>query len=227
MSAKFARIYRSLCLVVVSLLPLPAVADIVTDEWDISQGNVVTGFWAGGVYPGSDIRNMFGGQFGTIEVGNTIFPDAGWLPGNAVWVSWETPATMSLSRFVLSVAADGNYPVTYNRAIRGFQLYSSDDGSTWNSIYDSGLLSAPLGTYSGGLYYYTIDHTFGSAITAKHFKAEFIADTVTGPRIIELDGYAVPEPTSLSLLAIGGLMCGAFFRRRKGVRTLFRGVERG
>jgi hypothetical protein len=65
------------------------------------------------------------------------------------------------------------------------------------------------------LYYYTIDHTFSSAIIAKHFKAEFIADTMTGPRIIELDGYAVPEPTSISLLAWGGLVVGSFFRRAR------------
>lgn len=216
MSAKFAAICRAVCLVIVcGLSPKPVFADITTDQWDVSQGSVVTGLWPAAVYTGSDIRDMFGGQFATIETGNTIFPDAGWLPGNAVWVTWETPSPMALNRFVLAVAADGNYPLTYNRAIRGFQLYSSDDGSIWNSIYDSGLLSAPLGTYSGGLYYYTIDHTFGSAITAKHFKAEFIADTITGPRIIELDGYAaVPEPTALFLLASSGLLATAFFRRR-------------
>jgi len=216
MSEKFAWISRAVCVLAFSTCWITlAAADVVTDQWDVKQGSTVTGFWAGGVYPGSDIRDMFGGQFGTIETGNTIFPDAGWLPGTAVWVSWETPSTMALGRFVLAVAADGNYPVSYNRAIRGFQLYSSDDGSIWDSIYDSGPLSAPLGTYSNGLYYYTIDHTFSSAIIAKHFKAEFIADTVTGPRIIELDGYAVPEPTSISLLAWGGLVVGSFFRRAR------------
>jgi hypothetical protein len=194
-------------LAVIVFLGSTASADVTTDAWDYSQGSTVLSTWPAALYPGSDIRDMFGGQFGTIETGNAIFPDAGWLPGNNVWVSWRTPSEISLERFVLSVAADGDYPATYNRAIRGFQLYSSDNGSVWDLIYDSGVLTAPLGTSSGGLYYYTIDHTFAAPVLSSYFQADFVCDTVTGPRIIELDGYAVvPEPTSLSLLGVGGLI---------------------
>jgi len=189
-----------------------ALADVTTDAWDINQGSEVTGIVSWGVYPGSDIRNMFGGEFGTIEVGNTVFYDAQiFSPGTVAWVSWRTPAAIELTRFVLSVAADGNYPTTYNRAIQGFNLYASDiahpfDDNWGVPVYASGLLPTPLGTYNNGLYEFTLDHTFSSPISGQHFKADIVYGSfVTGPRIIELDGYAVPEPAMLSVLALSGL----------------------
>lgn len=215
MSAKITWFARAVCAAVVCVClvaPAAAATTDTTDVWDISQGNVVTGFWPSGLYEGSDVRNMFGGEFGTIEPGNTIFPDAGWLPGASFWVTWATPAVVELNRFVLSVGADGNYPESYNRAIRGFKLYASIDGSTWGEpVYDSGPLTAPLGAPSGGMYYYIADQTLATPVSSRHFKMEFICDTTTGPRIIELDGY-VPEPATLSLLAAAGL---ALIRRRK------------
>jgi hypothetical protein len=186
-------------------LATAAAATVTDDLWDVSQGSVVTGFWPSAIYPGSDIRDMFGGEFATIEPGHMIFPDAGWLPGNTVWVEWQTPNVVNLARFVLNVAADGNYPTSYNRAIRGFKLYASNDGTTWDPLYDSGLLPAPLGTNIGGMYSFTIDHTFADLVASKHFKADFVCDTTTGPRIIELDGYGVPEPGTV-LLGLSGLV---------------------
>lgn len=196
-------------------MSLGVLADDITDLWDIHQGSIVTGTWVAGLYPGSDARDMFGGEFGTIEAGHTVFPDAGWLPGNSVWVSWKTPSVVEVGRFVLSVAADGDYPATYNRAIRGFSLYTSDNGNDWNQVYDSGLLSAPLGTYVNGIYNYTCDYTFANPVSSQFFKADFVCDTTTGPRIIELDGYApVPEPSSIMAL-LGGLTGLIGLRRRK------------
>lgn len=206
---------RAPCVAVMCMfLASVASADVTTDLWDVSQGSVVTGFWPSAVYLGSDIRDMFGGEFGTLETGSTVFPDAGWLPGNSVTVEWKTPSVVELGRFALSVAADGNWPTTYNRAIRGFKLYAGDgQPPNWNLIYDSGLLTAPLGEQINGVYHFTIDHTFASPVSSMSFKAEFVCDTTTGPRVIELDGYAVPEPASLTLLALGGL--AAIHRRTR------------
>lgn len=196
--------------------PVASLADIVPDDtsdlWDVNQGCEVTGACTWGAYPGSDLRNMFGGEFGTIEVGHTVFYDAQiFSPGTTAWVSWKTPVAVDLGRFVLSVAADGDYPTSYNRAIQGFNLYASNvahlyDDDWGDPVFASGLLPTPLGSYLNGIYYYTIDHTFSSPISAQHFKADIIYGSfVTGPRIIELDGYRVPEPATLSLLALGGL----------------------
>jgi hypothetical protein len=186
----------------------PASGDVNTDLWDIQQGCQLTGASTHGVYIGSDLRNMFGGNLGTIEVGNTVFYDAQIFgPGTVTWVSWSTPEPINLSRFVLTVAADGNYPATYNRAIQGFNLYISDTphlyDSNWGApVFQSGLLPTPLGEYSNGIYNYTLDHTFPAALTGQHFKADFVHGSyVTGPRIIELDGYGtIPEPAALALL---------------------------
>jgi hypothetical protein len=197
-------------------------ADDTTDLWDVNQGCEVTGMYTAGVYVGSDIRNMFGGEFGTIEVGHTIFYDAQIFgPGSIAWVSWKTPSAVELGRFVFSVAADGNYPTSYNRAVQGFNLYASNIAHTYddnwgNPIYASGPLPTPLGSHINGIYNYTIDHTFADPISAQHFKADIIyGSSVTGPRVIELDGYApVPEPSSIMTL-IGGLGSLLAFRRRR------------
>lgn len=219
---KMTRASLAIAVTLLLSMSITASATDTTDLWDINQGCVVTGAWTAGVYPGSDIRNMFGGEFGTIEVGNTVFPDAQIFgPGSTAWVSWQTPTPVDLGRFILRVAADGNYPTTYNRAIQGFSIYASDiahayDDNWGDPIYASGYLAPPVGQYSDGIYSYTIDHIFAAPISAQHFKADIIyGSQVTGPRIIELDGYApVPEPSSI-LALVGGLGSLVAFRRRR------------
>lgn len=203
------RILSSFAILTFSCLA-PASADVTTDLWDLQQGCQLTGSSTWGAYPGSDLRNIFGGNFGTIEVGNAVFYDAQIFgPGTVSWVSWSSPEPINLSRFVLNVAADGNYPSTYNRAIQGFNLYLSQiphpyDDNWGTPVFSSGLLPAPLGTYNNGLYLYTLDHSLPFPLTAQYFKADFIhGSSVTGPRILELDGYGViPEPTTLPFLAL-------------------------
>jgi len=210
---------------------------VTTDLWDTSQGNIVTGLWTAGVYSGSDIRNMFGGTFGTVEnnPGNTIFWDAQIFgPGSVALVSWKTPDPVDLERFVLAVAADGvnpyepstsTDPLKYNRSIQGFNLYASnsllDVYADWGKpIYSSGDLKAPLGVFSDGLYYHTIYHTFSTPVSAQHFKADFIYGShYTGPRVVELDGYGrtntppIPEPGTALLLGVG--LAGVSLWRRR------------
>jgi hypothetical protein len=211
-----------------------ASATVTTDLWDINQGATISQAWTAGAYPGSDLRNMFGGSFGSIEIGNAVFMDAQIFgPGTVALLSWQTPQPVALARFVLQVAADGAYPyepstavdpLKYARSIEGFNLYAGDLPrdvyADWGQpVYASGLLAAPLGTYAGGIYSYTIDHEFPVPVTAQHFKADFIYGSYyTGPRIIELDGFGatppVPEPSS-ALLIGAGLFGGFLMRRRK------------
>jgi hypothetical protein len=215
--------FLTMFLAVTVLLALSAPAWAFTDTsdlWDIKQGNVVTS--NGPTYPGSDNRNMFGGEFGTIEVASTIFWDtATHYPGYVDWVSWKTPTAIDLGRFILSVAADGSYPTSYNRAIQGFNLYASNTDlafySDWGvPIYSSGYLAPPLGHYINGIYYYTIDHTFTDSISAQYFKADIVHGSyTTGPRIIELDGYGSPVPLPGAVWLLGSGLAGLIAARRK------------
>lgn len=217
--------FLTMFLAVTVLLALSAPAWAFTDTsdlWDIKQGNVVTDWNTAGVYYGSDIRNMFGGEFGTIEIGNTIFWDSATIyPGYLAGVSWKTPTAIDLGRFILSVAADGNYPTSYNRAIQGFNLYASNTDLTFYSnwgvpIYSSGYLAPPLGHYINGIYYYKIDHTFTDSISAQYFKADIVyGSNTTGPRIIELDGYGSPVPLPGAVWLLGSGLAGLIAARRK------------
>ena len=215
-------VYAVVALVVL-LVPGISSADPVTDDlWDISNGSTVTG--NSGVhnyFDVSDIRDMFGGEYSPVESGNTRFANqyiggTGWTEvqeGYMHWVEWETPSAVTLDRFALYAQGDDELTPA-GRKFKQFELFYKD-GSTWTSIYDTG----ENYTYSG-LLSLEVDVT---DVTAQAFRAEFIqaarpAFPDVGTRIIELDGFGVvvPEPSSMTLAALGllGLAFVGWRRRR-------------
>ncbi len=217
-------------LLLIPVLLVPSTSKAIpmsgTDLWDISNGSVVDATSGPLHYSSSyrsDIRDMFGGGFGTVEATNTLFKDymspgyggGSVTPGYVHFAEWHTTSTVTLRSFSLHASNDG----TMNRrAFNRFQLYVGDGVGGWTSIYDTGVGFS----YSGA-----VNLAFDIApVASQYFRAEFvqapwISAAAVGPRIHELDGFdtfldgskPVPEPTTLAILGIG--LAGIGFSRRK------------
>lgn len=191
--------------VAVTVLLVPGVSSALPqssdDLWEISQGSVVGNHSA--VKPGWSINAIFG-------PGETLLAESQ-STGFVHFVEWQTPSPVTLRSFSLWAQNEG----MTRRAFSQFILYS-DSGGTWEEVYNTG----PGFDYTGWV---NIEGDVTPAVTAQDFRAEFVQASWTswvasGPRIWELDGFdtfldgSVPEPATLSLLALGGL---ALLRKRR------------
>mgnify|MGYP001274310288 CR=1 FL=1 len=173
-------------------LAIDATAALIStnDAWDISQGASVTA--NSGVKTGSDMRNTFGGAYGTIEVGNTLFPDD-YLAGHVHWVEWQTTNVLVVTNINLVASHDGDGRDANERGFSRFTLYVWNTG-VWHKVYEY----YPSNPYGGGPNYpgltflelnVDLTNTIG-----QRFRAEFVqygdrTANARGPRITELDGY--------------------------------------
>ena len=185
-----------------------AAPTVFDDPWDVSQGTSIIG--SSPVL--NSAANLIGGASG-IEAGNLLFSDA-YPAGTVHWVEWQTTDPVAIARFNLVAV----HETTDRRSMDHFALFAwTDDG--WNTVlYDE---DVPL-PYGGGPYYTELNYLelnalVASVVSADRFRAEFTqASTVLsarGPRIVELDGYLIPEPATTGLMALGGLV--AMIRRRR------------
>ncbi len=185
------------------------------DAWDVSQGTTVTSNSA--VHPNSVIENMFGNTGGYSEQTCAIFTDSE-ATGYVHWVEWQTASVIELAAFNLVAAHDtGSGRDANERGFSRFSLYAWVGGD-WQTLYNY----YPSNPYGGGENYTDINFVelyveLTESVTAQKFRAEFVqyGDRTAashGPRILELDGYAIPEPATLSLLSLGTL---AILRRRR------------
>lgn len=189
-----------------------------TDLWDISQGTVVTsdtGVWS----PQISIGDMFGGTSSfPQELGQVVFAD-GKPPGFTHAVEWQTTSPVEIGAFALY--ASGDDFAANQREFASFTLKAKSPGSQ---------------TFDLTLYTYQSSHPYSfqdpsqallisdkiTPVTSQFFRAEFVqwnAGTgFDGPRVVELDGFGVPDSgSSLSLLAIGMVSVAAGRRlSRKG-----------
>ena len=214
----------------VLLVPASATALPISsaDLWDLSQGSLVDNTTGALNYSSSfrsDVRDMFGGAFGTIEAGNTLFKDynspgladGNVAPGFVHSVEWHTPGAITLRSFSLHAFNEGMDRRAFNRFTL---LASSTLGGPWTSVYDTGTGFS----YGPGALDLSVDVV---ATVGQYFRAEFVQASwsdgrAVGPRIQELDGYdtfldgsvsGVPEPVTLTLVGLG--LAGIGWSRRK------------
>jgi hypothetical protein len=184
------------------------------NPFDYSNINIVSN--SATYNSGSDIRDIFGGTFSTLEApGRTIFAD-----GQATYqITFTTLRPTALTGYSLYLAEDGT---TLNRSATNFQLKADGNLISNVAIVPSGQSYTSLYGGSGAI---KISDSF-AGVTATTFQALFTANVgqFSGIRVFELDANGasvfggaatgVPEPSTMYLTCLGGLLLATRFRWR-------------
>lgn len=188
---------------------------VYNDLWNVSNGTVVT---ANSPVSNSTLKiiDMFGGTKGTWEPGNVIFQD-GHVPPYVHFVEWQTSTNVTVKAFNLFAACEsvpGNDG--YRRTFADMRLFYWD-GSSWLKFFDE----APTIPYFipvGGTIGMPFSVILPNTVSSNRWRAEFDQSAwwsdghYYGPRIVELDAFSTPEPMSMFLFGLGGLLLS---RRKK------------
>ena len=166
----------------------------------------------------SDIRDIFGGSFSTLEApGRTIFADH---PGQLTTydVFFTTNAPVTLAGYSVFLGEDGTGSV--NRSATNFELLAN------GNVVSNVALAASGSSYlvKFGSDAIKVSDTF-APITATTFEAIFTSNIGfnNGIRVLGFQGEGgsatglqgtSPEPSSISLALLAGLALAAFYRRR-------------
>jgi hypothetical protein len=157
-----------------------------TNLWDIRHGVQITGHSE--LVPGCDIRDLFGGVYGTMEGGGPVLFADGKPDGFVHWVEWRAAGPMMLERVELYAQGDGG---SDNREFAEMRLYRRSDAGACSLIERF----VPAHPYA----YLDAQHTLvwrldlPEPIAAREFRAEFLqrrgsSATPMGPRVLELVG---------------------------------------
>ncbi|MGH8454312.1 MAG: LamG-like jellyroll fold domain-containing protein, partial [Nevskiales bacterium] len=166
----------------------------VTDHSDLWEHGNHSSRTSSGAFGGtqSDVRDMFGGNFSGTENTNFLFQD-GQPDGFVHSAEWVTTNPVTLDRFKL-LAHHSPESVDSLRSFREFRLYACSGASCSYGLVYSSPVFIPYSPSPPNTDHFLAKCTNVPAITADHFRAEFVqygSGTDRGPRIVELDGFGV------------------------------------
>lgn len=170
--------------------PRLAVTDLIhqsTDDlWDIENGvQILTNSTVDAT---SDVQKMFGLSHDK-ETSRTVFSDKS-PEGTVHFVEWSTPSEVTVRSLRLMAAHD---PVSWgvNRAFRQFRVYAMDAAtSQFRLLY---ALRPPF-PYTQDETAVAFEVSYLPGWPSRRFRAEFVQRGKSGPRIVELDGFAESVP---------------------------------
>jgi hypothetical protein len=168
------------------------------------------------ISPQSDIRDMFGGSFSTVEApGRVLFADQ---PGqNATYqVTFTTHSPLTLAGYSLTLFED--MVGSPNRSATSFELLAN------GHVISNVAIMSPGQNYSVkfGSDAIKVSDSF-APISATTFQVIFTGNLgYSGIRVLGFQGVAgspggqdlSPEPSTISLALLAGLAFAAFYRRR-------------
>lgn len=202
-----------------------ASAPSTADLFDISQGTtIIANSPILARSGGADIRDMFGGRFTVIpvEVGNALFDD-GFPAGTVHFVEWRTASPITLRGLRLFAKHDDPPRDARWRGFSLFVLYAKRSGS---DVFERIFEFTPANPYGGGAEGNMLALTANiDPVEAQEFRVEFvqygdISPTASGPRIIELDGFATPLSDRNPIVLVPALLTSfnyqALLRDREG-----------
>lgn len=164
---------------------LPHMTD---DAWDTAQGAKVTSHSE--LWKKQAPSDLFGTGLSHYEGGTLIFADEG-KDGTIHFVEWQTPKVVTIRAFGLHAAHDPGAP--YRRSIRKFRLLGFDkDEGEFIELYSNEIALPYSATQRPN--FLNLCGTLGSPFVGNRFRAEFVKhgdEVQSGPRINELDGFAV------------------------------------
>jgi hypothetical protein len=203
----------------------PTPTPVTTDLWDISQGITIGA--TSGAHPNSLIGYMFGQDWdqnishsadptgvGGVTLRGvyqaTDFSDN--YDANNHFVEWSTASAVTVGSFNL-------FAFGPSRPFDRFTLEAKDSTGNWITLYNQNT-SQYVNTYDvdwgGTINWLSLSVDIATPMEAQYYRAEFHGSSGGwGPRVVELDGFAVPLPGSLLLLGSGLLGMGAWRRFRK------------
>jgi hypothetical protein len=170
------------------------VAPSSDDVWDVSQGTILilSTDLSGAPSSTFDMRDMFGGGFGTTEAdkGNILFADG--TPEDSVHIiQWRVRKELVVKSFRLFAYDD---PQTGDHGFKTFRLKAKTLGSlTFDTILFEGSPKHPY-QYEDKVQRLLIAGNV-QPVLAQEFLAEFTTwngpggSSANGPRIMELDGF--------------------------------------
>lgn len=215
------------------LVARPSEAFLLPSSADLWNYENLTGAPSNsGVIGGSDIRNMFGGAFGSVEVGNTLFRD--YQPAGTIHtVSWQTASDVTIKSIGFFAAHDGSPRDANARGISSFRLYAEnlDDSNTEVLLFQLSPSNPYVNTPGNNSAAYNVlyyESNIAAPVRATTYRAEVVQygtyfGNANGPRVLELDGYGsfleggnnptVPEPATMTLFGTG--LVGFMIRRKR------------